>query len=133
MKAAKRRTLMMTAVLFMAAIWGFIWVKNQTDLLGSLELVIFILIIISGIIALVSAFRKDRDERAGIPTEDEMSEQIKYKAGYYTYLLSMYMWLLIFIFNESFRSVETMLGGGILLSGFMSFVVKYFVTRRLHD
>ena len=62
-----------------------------------------------------------------------MTTQIKYKSGYYAYLYSMYMWLFIFLLKDKFPDVETMLGGGILLSALIGFIVKIIVKRNLNE
>jgi len=43
------------------------------------------------------------------------------------------MWLFIFLFKDKFPDTETMLGGGILASAAMIFVIEYFVKQKLHE
>jgi len=128
----KRKTLLITSVLFMAAIWGFAIIEKGTNLFKGYDLIIFILIVVFGVIALVSAIKKDKDEKEGIPVEDELSNQIKYKAGYYAYMASMYMWLFIFLFKDKFPDLETLLGGGILLSALISFIARLVVKKQFN-
>ena len=128
-----RKSLMMTSILIMAVIWGFIAVEKGTDLFKGLDLIIFILIIVIGAIAFYRALQKDKEEKEGLPTEDELSTQIKYKSGYYADLASMYMWLFIFLMKDHFPDTETMLGGGILLSALIAFISRIVVTRAFHD
>jgi len=124
---------MIVSIVFMAAIWGFIALEKGTDLFGGLDLVIFILIIAGGIIALVNAVKRDKEEKQGIPAEDELSTLMKYKSGYLAYMASMYMWLFIFLFKSKFPDVETMLGGGILLSALIFAIAKYVVKQKLNE
>jgi len=128
-----RKILMITSVLFMAAIWGFIAVEKGTNLFRGLDLYIFILIIAVGVIALIRALKKDKEEKEGLTIEDELSTLFKYKAGYYAYLSSMYMWLFIFLFKDKFPDVETMLGGGILLSALIGFITKAYVKSKFNE
>ena len=128
-----RKTLLITSVLFMLTIWAFIIIEKGTNLLEGLDLIIFILIIGIGIIALVNALKKAKEEKEGIATEDELSTQIKYEAGYKAYIASMYMWLFIFLMKDKFPDVETMLGGGILLSALIGFITKVIVKRKLNE
>ncbi len=79
------------------------------------------------------AVKKDRDEKLGIATEDELSNLIKYKSGYYAFLSSMYMWLFVFIFKDKFPDTETMLGGGILLFALIFYVSKVIVKRGFNE
>ena len=130
---AKRKTLMIVSILIMAMVGGFIIVQNGTNIFQGLDLYIFILIAILSIVLFTNALKKDKDEQAGLPTDDELSTRIKYKAGYYAFLYSMYLWLFIFILKEHFPDVETMLGSGILLSAAMSVVIKYYVKYNYNE
>ena len=125
-----RKTLLITSVLFMLAIWSFILIEKGTNLFKGLDLLIFILIIGIGVIALINAFKKDKEEKAGFATEDELSLKIKYKSGYNAYIASMYMWLFIFLMKDKFPNIETLLGGGILLSALIGFIAKYLVKKK---
>lgn len=124
---------MMTSILIMVLIWGFIIFTNVSSAMEGLDLFIFTLIILIAVIALIQALKTDKDEKAGLPADDELSTRIKYKSGYYAFLVSMYMWLFIFLFNDKFPDNETMLGGGILLSALISFIAKYAVTHKFNE
>ena len=86
-----------------------------------------------GTIAFVRALKRDKEEKEGLPAEDELSNLIKYKAGYLAYMTSMYMWLFIFIFKDKFPNVESMLGGGILLSALIFFITKVSVNKNINE
>lgn len=124
---------MMTSVLIMAMIWGFITLGKNTNLFQGLDLLIFILIVVSAILAFLQALKRDKEEREGAPSEDELSMRIKYKSGYYAYTASLYMWLFIFLLKDKFPDVETLLGGGILLSALMPFISKFVVSQNFHE
>jgi hypothetical protein len=129
----KRKALLVSSILITLTILGFIVVVRGPELFGGLELFILVLIIILGIVAFVNALKRDRDIKAGMPVEDELSTRIKYKAGYYAFLTSMYMWMFIFLLKDNFPDVETMLGGGILLSGALSVIIKYAVKYKFDE
>ena len=129
----KRKTLMLTSIIIMAVIWGFIALEKGTDLLHGLDLYIFILIIIMGAIAFMRALKKDKEEKEGFNTEDELSLLVKYKSGYYAYMTSMYFWLFLFLFKDKFPDVETLLGSGILLSALIGFISKLLIKKKLND
>ena len=129
----KRKALMVSSILITLTLLGFIMVVRGPELLGGLELFILILIIVLGVVVFVNALKRDKDIKAGLPVDDELSTRIKYKAGYYAYLTSMYMWLFIFLLKDHFPDVETMLGGGILLSGAISVIIKYMVKYKFDE
>lgn len=116
----------------MAVIWAFIALEKGSTLFNGLDLFIFLLIVIIGAIALFRALKKDKEEKEGIPADDELSLQLKYKAGYHAYLASMYMWLFIFLLKDNFPNIETMLGGGILLSALILFISRMIVKQNFN-
>jgi len=128
-----RRTLLITSILIMAVIWGFIALERGTDLLKGLDLFIFALIVIIGIVAFVNALKADREAIEGLTVEDELSRFLKYKAGYQAFMISMYMWLFIFLFKDKFPDTETMLGGGILVSCAIAMITKYVVKLNFNE
>ena len=128
-----RKTLLITSVLIMVVIWGFIVIERGTTLFKGLDLFIFALIIVLGIIAFLNALKKDKEEKQGLTTEDELSTRLKYKSGYYAYMASMYMWLFIFLLKDNFPDTETMLGGGILLSALIAFISKAVVKHQFNE
>lgn len=96
-------------------------------------LVIYGLIVILALISIIAAIRKMKEEKEGQPLEDELTTQIKHKAGHDAYIASLYMWLFIFLFRDMFSNVETMIGGGILLSGLIGFIAKTMVKRQFNE
>ena len=69
---------------------------------------------------------KKRDLESGSPAEDEFTKLAKVYAGNQAFLYSMYLWLLIFIFNSTFTKNETMLGIGILGSALIYGISLWF-------
>lgn len=128
-----RKSLLITLFLLVTLILGYIVASSTNSIFQGPELIIFILVVAVGLFALVLALKKDKEEREGIPTDDELSTRMKYKAGYQAYLVSMYMWLFIFLFKDKFPDVETMLGGGIMLSAVIFFITKFYVKRTFHE
>ena len=128
-----RKSLLITSVLIIVVIWGFIVIEKGADLFQGFNLFIFIFIIITGIIAFIKVLKQDKEEKEGFPAEDELSKLIKYKSGYYAYMATMYMWLFIFLLKDKFPDTETMLGGGILLSGLISLIVTYVVKKKFNE
>jgi uncharacterized membrane protein YidH (DUF202 family) len=109
-----------------------LWLYSTKAEINPLMLVIAALIVIIGIVAIVLGMKRMQDEKKGLPADDELSNLIKYKAGYYAYIASIYMWLFIFLFKGLFPDIETMLGGGILLSGLIGFIAKYVVKQKIN-
>lgn len=96
-------------------------------------LLIYGLIGVVAIISILRVIKKMKEEKEGQPTEDELTTQIKHKAGHDAYIASLYMWLFIFLFRDIFPDTETMVGGGILLTGLIGFISKLIVSRKFNE
>ncbi|NOZ34950.1 MAG: hypothetical protein GXO80_06595 [Chlorobi bacterium] len=129
----KRKTLMITSILITFVILGFIVSERGTKLFQGLNLFIFTAIIVIGAIVSIVTIKKNREKKAGLTIEDELSIKIKYKAGYFAYLYSMYMWLFIFLFKDKFPNIESMLGGGVLLSAIIFGITKFIIKKEIND
>ena len=128
-----RDTLILVSILVMGSIWGFVALYRMGYVPRGLDVYIFALIMISGVYAFVKHMKRYKDEEQGFPPEDELSTQIKYKAGYHAFIFSMYIWLFIFLLSRHFPDVETMLGSGILLSAVVSIVIKGYLNKNFHE
>ena len=128
-----KRSLVLVSILILSCAGGFIAAYRTGYTPSGFQLIIIALIIFAAIYAFVVHWKQHKDVQSGFPAEDEMSALIKYKAGYYAFLASLYMWLFIFMFKDFFDDVETMLGGGILVSAAMSIVIKIYMTRHYHE
>ena len=128
-----KRALVLVSILIVLCILGMIAAYSTGYEPSGLHLLILGLILTTAVYALVTHYKQHKDVESGFPAEDEMSTRIKYKAGHHAFLASMYMWLAIFMFKDFFADVETMLGGGILLSAALSLVIKTYLTRNYHE
>lgn len=128
-----KNALLLISILIVLCVWGFIAVYRGGYIPTGKQLLIIALIVISAIYAFVTHLKRYKDVQSGFPAEDEMSTLIKYKAGHHAFLASLYMWLFIFLFKDVFPDVETMLGGGILLSAAISFAIKSYLARHYHE
>jgi hypothetical protein len=135
-----KRALLLVSILITLCIWGFIAVYKSGFIPTGLDILIFALIIITGIYAFVTHFKKHKDVKSGFPAEDELSTRIKYKAGYYAFIASLYMWLFVFMFKGIFdvtgirdSGIDAILGGGIMTMAVLSIVIKIYLTSHYHE
>ena len=98
-------------VIFVGLLFWFISSADQSGL----SIMIALIIILVGIVTFVlQVVNKRRDLGAGTPAEDEFTRMAKVYAGSRAFIYSMYLWMLIFVFNSAFAKYQTMLGIGIL-------------------
>lgn len=128
-----RIVLLIVTIIIMVVVWGYITFENRIQSFNGLQFFIIILIVVFGVIAIIRALKKYQEKKNGLVREDELSTKMKYKAGYQAYMSSMYMWLFIFLLKDKFPDTESMIGGGILLSGLLFFISKVMVKRNFHE
>lgn len=113
MKNYFREMILGTALflLFLTLIVWFIFSEPSSPLIIGIS----ILTLLIGVAAIIhETINKKRNLETGAPAEDEFSKLAKVHAGNQAFLYSMYLWLLIFVFNSYFTKNETMIGVGIL-------------------
>ena len=99
-------------VIFFAGIIAWLIIIESPSVL---MVVIAIFILLIGTVTFIrQMLNKKRNIESGAPAEDEFTQLAKVYAGNQAFLYSLYLWLLIFVFNSSFSKNETMLGIGIL-------------------
>lgn len=128
-----KSTIVPASVLFMLSIWGFIALYHRGYIPERSDIFIFAMIMVSAIYVFVTDMRRYKDAKEGFAVDDELSRHIKYQAGYYSFITSIYIWLAILLFQRFIPDVETMLGGGILLSACVSIGIKVYLTRSYNE
>lgn len=115
-------------------ILGFIKFYKLPVSLTILELVQMGLAILIVIFSISSGIKRDKEEKKGFPLSDELSDFLKYKTGYYSFIASFFIWIFILIFRATmFPEVETAIGWGILLSALSSFIIKFNIRKRFNE
>ena len=114
----------------------FIYLANATGL-STVDYggILLILLLVGGATAIM--LNKTKDVKAGLPMEDELSKKMGWKAGYYTYLTTLWIVVgLIWYDGLSARwgmpdlSTEELLGAVVLLSGVVFIGLYFYFSRR---
>ena len=126
-------SLAIISLLGMACIWGFIFAQRAGIVPGGLEIFIFVLILIGAVYSFVVEMKKHKDTENGLPAEDELSEQVKYRAGYYSFMSSIYVWLSLFLLKERFTDYDTLFGLGIMLPLVIFMVLRSYFARSPYE
>jgi hypothetical protein len=91
-----------------------IWYISSTPQFGLPIIIAMIIILVGAVTFVLQVVNKRRDLETGTPAEDEFTKLAQVYAGSRAFTYSMYLWLLIFVFNSAFTKPQTMLGIGIL-------------------
>ena len=121
------------SLLGMACIWGFVFARRAGIVPGGLVIFIFLLILIAAVYGFIVEMKKHKDAKSGFPAEDELSEQVKYRAGYYSFMSSIYVWLSLWVLKEIFTDYDTLFGLGVLLPAVIFMVLRSYFTRNPHE
>jgi hypothetical protein len=128
MSKSKNR-LIPVSLLVMLSVWGFAALHHWGYIPEPLGIFIFAMIMIAGIYAFFTHMRRYEEEKEGFAVEDELSRQVQYKAGYYSFNASLGIWFAIFAFQQFIPDTETMLGGGLLLSMIVFMGIRAYLRR----
>jgi hypothetical protein len=113
-------------VIFAGLLLWFVLSESQEVLAISIATIIILVGVVTFVTQIV---KKKRDLEAGAPAKDEFTKLAQVYAGSRAFIYSMYLWMLIFVFNSSFTKHETMLGIGILGSALIyGLFLFYFKT-----
>ena len=110
-------------VIFAGLLFWFIFSEPQA---GLAIIIAIIIILVGSITFIMQILNKKRNLEAGTPSEDEFTKLAKVYAGSRAFIYSMYLWLLIFVFNSAFTKPQTMLGIGILGSALIYGLWLYY-------
>jgi hypothetical protein len=128
-----RYSLAIVSLLGMACFWGFVLAPRAGIVPGFLEIFIFVLILIVLVHSFVVKMKKLKDIESGFPEEDELSKQVKYRAGYYSFMSSIYVWASLWVLKEIFTDYDTLFGLGVLLPAVIFIVLRSYFTRNPHE
>ncbi|MEO2051888.1 hypothetical protein [Flagellimonas beolgyonensis] len=107
---------------------GGLWLYSTGKSLGLLEIGTAILVLIVVLLSLFVGLKRIKDEKKGLPVDDELSLRIKQKAGASAFSVSFILWPIILIFTmDSDLDVRIPIEIGILAMGliFIGFWIYY--------
>lgn len=124
--------------LIMAMLVLYIPKITSSDSVDSIEYVfgLVILILVAGTTLL--AISKKRDLNKGLPIGDEFTHKVAYKAGYYSWLITMWVSVLVMmlqdllekILNINQLTIEHFTGIIVLGSGITFLALSYYLAKR---
>ena len=104
----------------------FFWIVITTDLTPLMLIIGAIALLVGLITLIIKMVANHKNISTCQPAEDEYSKLAKVYAGNQAFHYSMYLWLIIFFYNDSFIKNETMLGLGILGSALLYGLILWY-------
>ena len=105
-----------TMVIITFGIWVFqSGSANDIEVKKTPEIIQVIVILLLFIFGTFFAISRIRNQKHGLPVEDELSKKIKNKTAAYSYYVSLYTWLIVwYIVEENKVEPSIAIAGGIL-------------------
>lgn len=108
-----------------AAVVGFAFFLNDSGKFDAIEYVYFVLLLLMLAGTAMILWKKSKDIKEGLPVGDELTKKTTWKAGYFSYLFSVWiavslLWYNILVperFGVSELTVEQVIGISVLLPG----------------
>ncbi|MBN2014755.1 MAG: hypothetical protein JW778_06205 [Candidatus Altiarchaeota archaeon] len=127
----KEKTRLIIGAAVIVAVVGTLALYSVSD--ESIDLMELVGIVLVPMLLVFGAFfflwRRAKSIRSGLPTEDEYSKKISYKAGYYSYLVSLYVALAGMFFELEGHE----LGAAVIIIPAMVFMGSYLYLERRGD
>lgn len=128
------RPYMWNLALILAFLAGlaFWYVRFEPAINPKMMLIIGLAVVLLAL-PLYRSVQQARDEKAGVPLDDELTRERKLLAAARAFHLSFYLWLAIFVFNSKFSEREEMLGVGIMGSAALYGLCWFWLKHRSHE
>ena len=110
-----KKTLLMVLLALIVITSVIFWLVLPGKTLDTQEVLMIAGIIFVVGFSLFLAYRRIRDTRQNLPSEDEMSRKIMKSTGATAYYISIYFWLILMFFEEKLpEDSSTVIGIGIM-------------------
>lgn len=121
-----------------AALLGLLFFLKNSGKLDAIEYVYFMLILLILAGTSIILWKKAKDIKAGLPVGDELAKKTTWKAGYYSYLFSVWvavslLWYNILVperFGVPELTVEQVIGIIVLLPGAFFIVLAMYLNKK---
>ena len=130
MKTAKTKTMLLLILAVAVTFTTGLWFYSTREPLGMLEYTVAGLVLIIVLISLWVGLKRMKDEKSGLPVDDELSHRIKEKAAARAFYFSIYLWtfILLFMHDTSF-GMHVPVGFGLIGMAVMFMLFWFYYTK----
>jgi hypothetical protein len=130
------RTKTTTSVLIIAAAIStvaFTFLESKMSIFGDMDHESLYYILLGLMVVTFMSYKIRIKRRLFKRADDELSIFRKYKASYYAYKTTIFIWLMVFILQKYFLTAQAMLGVGMFLSVIFGIVAKIVANREINE
>lgn len=108
-----------------------LWLYSSNTKLDIFEYIVAVVVAVTVIFSIIVGYKRIKNEKKGLPADDELSNKIKRKAASKAYIYSIYMWVVIYFFtrNENIGK-EVPLGLGIIGMGLIFIIFWIYYSKQ---
>ena len=127
----KKSILMLVIAILLMFLLIFWWFVQSSDL-HPMTLIITIAVLIMIIAFFVEGIKNIRDSKKELAIDDELSKLAEHKAGYHSYLISVYIWVALYFLKDLFSTQGYLLATGIFCMALTFVITRFFYRKRGH-
>jgi hypothetical protein len=130
-KSKDKTTLVLGIIVSLAVLVTMVFYLSGGFNVGSLSTTVIVFVIVG--LAIFVIFGKIKSIKRGLPAQDEMSKKTMQKAGYYAWLVTIYIALAASYFSDEIGIIGRHVGFIILIGSAITFFVFYLWFSRRGD
>jgi hypothetical protein len=125
-----KKAILMIVVSGLVLLTMIAWWISSGSVLSEMGIVIGISILIIVAIMLLESRKRIKEAKLNLPSDDELTKVADFKAGYYSYLISVYIWLILYFVKDLLPTRTHILAIGIILMAVVFLVARMIFRRR---
>lgn len=129
----QKKTLLAINLTIIGTVLALIIIEQWTGFFEELSTLVLTILVIITVLLSLRSLKINYKKKGGLPADDELSLQVKYKSGYYAYFATMFIWYVLFLLNYKFHDAETILGIGIILSALTAIIAQIIIKRKPNE
>ena len=127
-----KKSVLMLIIAFLLFVMLVVWWFWQNINLEPQKINITIAVLIMVVSFILEGIKNILIAKRKLVIDDELSKKAEYKAGYHSYLISVYIWLALYFLKDLFIHTEYLVATGIYCMS-ITFIIIRFIYRKRGD
>jgi len=127
-----KKPILMLFIAFLLFIVLVLWWFGQNINIEPIKIIITITVLIMVVSFILEGIKNILIAKRKLATDDELSKRAEQKAGYHSYLISVYLWVALYFLKDLFIHTEYLVATGIYCMS-ITFIIIRFIYRKRGD
>ncbi len=124
-----KKSFLMLTISFLLLVFLIFWWFWQDVNLQPMHIIITLAVLIMVLTFIFEGIRNIHESKQELAIDDELSKRSQHKAGYHSYLLSVYIWVALYFLKDLFSQMDYILATGIFCMA-LTFILTRFIYRK---